>query len=235
MVVDSADILVLNQIMEQLSLLASSRRGGKRKGAGRKAVVPGRQRHELRGDHQRHHPVHVVLRVVKDVPRLRNGKLHAVLRGAFAAASGETFRLVHYSVQGNHLHLIVEAEDKLALARGMQGLAIRIARGINGRVGRKGKVFFDRYFPRAMTAPQQVRRGLVYVLNNYLHHERDLKRIQGPVDPYSSAAHFDGWLHSLSPYAARHAGERICPPARTWLLTTGWQRHGKLLFKEGPA
>jgi REP element-mobilizing transposase RayT len=177
------------------------------------------------------HPVHVVLKVLKDVPRLRRGKVYAGLKKAFSKASRETFRLVQYSVQGNHLHLIVEAEDKVALSRGMQGLAIRAARAINRAVGRRGKVFFDRYFPRTMTFPQQMRRGLVYVLNNYLHHG-DGEPVHGPIDPFSSAAHFDGWRYDLPPNIRR--GDRVCPPPRTWLLTTGWLRHGKLRFTERP-
>jgi REP element-mobilizing transposase RayT len=215
--------------MEQLLLLPPSKRGGKRKGAGRKAIVPGRQAHEERDVHKRANPVHVVLRVLKDVPRLRNRHIYHALRAAFAAASRETFRLVQYSVQGNHLHLIVEAEDKVALSRGMQGLAIRVARGVNKKVGRKGKVFFDRYFPQYMKFPQQVRRGLIYVLNNYLHHPNE--RVFGPVDPFSSAAHFDGWREE--PPVSDDA--RVCVPARTWLLTTGWQRGGKIGFAEAPA
>jgi REP element-mobilizing transposase RayT len=181
--------------------------------------------------HKRRFPVHVVLRVLADVPRLRQWKIYAELKKAFGKASRETFRLVQYSVQGNHLHLIVEAEDKVALSRGMQGLAIRAARAINRAVGRKGKVFFDRYFPRTMTFPQQVRRGLVYVLNNYLHHA-DGEPVHGAIDPFSSAAHFAGWRYDLPPNIRR--GEQVCPPPRTWLLTTGWLRHGKLRFTEPP-
>ena len=88
------------------------------------------------------------------------------LRRALAACSRPAFRLIQFSVQSNHLHLIVEADDTVALSRGLQGLAVRCARVIN-RCAPGG----DASGPTAITRgrwqqPTEVRHALVYVLMN---------------------------------------------------------------------
>jgi hypothetical protein len=147
-------------------------------------------------------------------------------RRTVAARKVDDARIVHYSVQGNHVHLVMEADDRRALGRRVQGLEIRIARAMNRVMGRKrGGVFADRYHARALRTPLEVRRVLEYVLKNRRHHV-------GPraaaIDPYSSADRFDGWRapNRLSP---RH-GPPLVRRARSWLLRTGWRRHGLLLL-----
>ncbi|HEY2031032.1 MAG TPA: transposase [Myxococcales bacterium] len=68
-----------------------------------------------------------------------------LLRAFREAVDRNRMRIAHYSIQGNHLHLVVEADDGSALSRGMQGLAVRIARRLNAHLGRRGAVFADRY------------------------------------------------------------------------------------------
>ena len=210
-------------------------RGGPRHGAGRKAAVKGAfQRHERRRQHRGSEPVHVTLRVRRDLPRLRQWHIYKPLREAFRRGADRFgFRLVHYSVQSTHLHLICEADDRRALSRGMQGLAIRTARAINRTLGRTGKVFVERYHAEPLEVPRKVRNALVYVLTNARHH--DARGWHGPVDTFSSGAHFDGWRERL-PHALRvQAGSPVGVPARTWLLTTGWRRHGAIDVREAPA
>ena len=78
---------------------------------------------------------HVSLRTVDTLPRLRTRAGLEVLERALTGARDHTrvtgFRVLHYALEGNHLHLIIEAEDQTALSRGMQGLSIRLARGWN--------------------------------------------------------------------------------------------------------
>jgi REP element-mobilizing transposase RayT len=206
---------------EQLDL-DSRRHGGRRKRAGR-TKTSDRVARTTRPQLSRHHPVHVTLRVREDAPRLRRARAWAVLRQAFRRGKDRFgFRLVHFSVQSNHLHLVCEAEDKRALARGMQGLAIRIARALNRIAGRRGKVFADRYFARILTTPTQVRRTLVYVLQNSAHHDA---LAAGILDVYSSGAYFGGWRGRLR-LPLVHDGEPPVVPATRWLLTTGWLRVG---------
>jgi REP element-mobilizing transposase RayT len=107
----------------------------------------------------------------------------------------DCFRIVHLTVQYDHLHLIVEAQDKVSLSNGMRSIAIRIARSVNALVVRRGRFWADRWHGRALTSPRQVRTALVYVLANFRKHSR---HALGPgIDPFSSGAWFDGWLREV--------------------------------------
>jgi hypothetical protein len=216
----------------------SSRRtwGGARPGAGRKpAAAKPRVPHQRRPRLSRHHPVHVTLRLAPGLPNLRTRRFGRVLFAAFAAARARfAVRLTHFSIQSNHLHLVVEAADRRALSRGLQGLAIRVAKRVNARVGRRGAVFADRYFARALRTPLDVRRTLLYVMNNYRRHNR-VGAAHPPrdwADPYSSVDHFDGFAELPSgrtPCAELSLGrDPPVAPAVTWLLKIGWKRLGLL-------
>jgi hypothetical protein len=150
------------------------------------------------------------------------------VRRALSRATKEFFRVIHFSVQTDHVHLIVEADDHTGLIRGVQGLAVRCAKAINRALGRRGTVWPQRYHARALKTPRETRGGLRYVLLNFCKH----LRARPGVDPMSSAPWFDGWKHAL----ARPAGE--CPNSapRTWLASGGWRRAGGPIdFREHPA
>ena len=175
-------------------------------------------------------PVHTTLKILPEVAYLRRGVCFRVLRGCFAAGKDRFgFRLVHFTVQSNHLHLIVEAKDKTALSRGMQGLAIRIARRLNRKLGRTGKLFAARYHQRILRSPTQVRRALVYVVNNSRHHSPDRYASRNWIDPCSSAIWFDGWRRRPSEPWFRPEGQAPVLPPATWLLAEGWKQVGGLL------
>ncbi len=175
-------------------------------------------------------PVHVTMRVRAAAPYLRRGVCFRTIRAAFAAGKAKAgFRLVHFTVQGDHLHLICEAADKERLARGLQGLAIRVAKRLNAKLDRRGKLFAQRYHARILRTPSEVRNALVYVLNSARRH--DPRVAPDWVDPLTSAAFFDGWR---LPYHDPRAREGLPPvvPAGTWLLSTGWRFRGLLAFDE---
>src|SRR3954451_25127034 len=147
------------------------RRGGKRRGAGRKpSGARSGERHEARPEFKPYHPLHVVMRVAPEVGSLRRRAMYKALRDAtITAALRERFRIVHISLQRSHVHLLVEAEHKAALARGMQGFLISAARHINTALGdakqrRRGKVFADRYHLTVITTPTQARHAIRYTL-----------------------------------------------------------------------
>src|SRR5215203_4827788 len=121
-----------------------SRRGGKREGAGRKRSKENWQdpKHEERPLLDWMHPVHVTLRTCDGVPRLRQRCMYEAIRDSLAFYIGrDEFRVVHISIQHNHLHLLVEAAHEQALSDGMRSFAIRTAKAINRAWGRGGKVF----------------------------------------------------------------------------------------------
>jgi hypothetical protein len=125
---------------------------------------------------------------------LRSQHVQPTLHLAIAAANRrdpDHFRVVQLSVQYDHLHLIVEAQDKASLSSGMRSIAIRIARSVNTLVGRRGRFWADRWHGRALTSPRQVRAALVYVIANFRKHAH--RRLAPGIDPFSSGGWFDGW------------------------------------------
>jgi REP element-mobilizing transposase RayT len=194
-------------------------RGGRRAGAGAKPGPRPRVRHGRRPPITGRQAGHVTLKVREGLRSLRDlrivRELEQALRGA--AERGD-FRLVHYTIQADHLHLIVEAADRKALGRGMTALASRVARAVNRVLGRTGPVLRDRYHLRVLRTPLEVRRALAYVLLNARKHLGRLAPTLGRIDPASSGAWFDGWRRLFEP-----PEERPPPvaPARSWLLRVG--------------
>lgn len=187
-------------------------------------------------------PIHVTLRLRDDLPGLHRGRLSRLVREALrASCERDFFRLCHFSWQGNHLHCICEAEDAQTLARGVQGLAVRLARRLNRRLGRRGAVYAERYHARVLKTPLEVKRCLAYVLLNVKKHRAQRGERIGPdwFDPYSSAAWFDGWAEALpshEPWMRELTREApAVAPARSWLLATGWrEKHGPLSVAQTP-
>lgn len=188
--------------------------GGKRAGAGRKRRGPrAGVAHRSRGEWTRPMPLHVTLRMAPHVYNLRSRRSFRVIAAALRLG-GDRFdvRVIEFSVQGNHIHLVVEAPDRRALARAIQGLSIRVAKGLNRMMGRSGRVFDDRYHARVLRTPTEVRHAIHYVLSNARKHaaQRGETYAPGYVDPYSSAG----------------AADLALPAARTWLVREGRKRAG---------
>ena len=210
--------------------------GGRRPGAGRK---PKGQRagvsHRPRRFFPQRHPLHVTARMLQ-IRSLRRPRCYRVVRRALGNGSlREGFRVAHFSVQSNHIHLICEADDRLCLSRGLQGLFIRIARALNKELGRKGTVFADRYHDRALTTAAEVRNALAYVLSNARRHaaQRGRSYGRGWIDPCSSGCDFDGWSGSYW-VSRRLTDDPPLPRARTHLLSRGWQEAGPIRVDEVP-
>ena len=248
--------------------------GGKRKGAGRKPkgekpLVSHRTRPKLR----RYTPALVTLRICANLPSMRDDGVLAVVKDARQRSACEDFRIVHFSIQTNHLHLIVEAKDNAALSRGMRSFTVRLAKLLNREWRRKGRVFADRYHLQVITTPQQMRNALVYTLNNARKHNSwKPKR----PDPYSSGPDFLHWRESRATWDKDPTAQSSSPTPkrprrtpgmssidwfelangftreqqearnkelnekaklypRTWLLKTGWLRHGLIGVQEAPA
>lgn len=199
--------------------------GGARAGAGRPRLKTSGVAHSARPVLSSHHPVHVTLRLMDGLDSLRRRDNYLVVREALRAGRArEGFRLVQFSVLSNHLHLVCEGSDRLGLARGIQGLKIRIARALNRRWGRRGAVFSGRYHAHALKTPREVRNALVYVLLNARKHSSATARTNR-VDFCSSGAEFDGWSRAV----VCEGGELgIVARAQSWLLRVGWRRYGSI-------
>jgi REP element-mobilizing transposase RayT len=175
----------------------------------------------------------VTLKARRGLPSLRMVKLVRELERSLAVACERgRFRVAQYSIQHDHVHLIVESAGKHALACGMKSIAARIARAANRVFGRRGGVLADRYHARILRTPREVRNALTYVLLNARRHLAKLKPVVTGVaiDPGSSGRWFDGWRH--------RAVDSRDPPSvaapHTWLLAVGWRRHGLIDPSEIP-
>ena len=201
-------------------------RGGPRPGAGRKPSGRSCERKQRRERFRGGKPVHVTLRVRSGLPRLRSRRLVGELRRSFGEACERgDFRLVHYSVQFNHLHLLVEAEDQAALGRGIKSLGARVSRAIQRVFGVTGRVLARRYHAHVLRTPREVRSALAYVLLNVRKHVHGRRGAAPPLrlDDASSSRWFEGFTRELP---GDRAGPREVARPRTWLLARGWRRQG---------
>lgn len=203
--------------------------GGARRGAGRKpkgarAMVSHAKRARLLA----RFPVLVTMKVADGRPGLRRQETCEVLRKGLRDASERNgMRVVHFSIQANHVHAIVEARDEVALSRGMTGLCVRVARGLNRVWKRVGRVWADRFHARVLHSPREVRHAIAYVLLNATKHAVRA----GGVDPWSSGDEFDGWKEGVR---ARSGLGLAVGRARGWLLRVGWRRWGLISIWEVP-
>jgi putative transposase len=180
-------------------------------------------RHRTRSEHKHWNPLHITLRAVGGLPSFRVELLYRAFERAYRTTRRDDFRIVEFSVQSNHVHMIVEADDNDALTRGMKSFSVRANRLVNAALGRgRGPVWGDRYHRRDLTTPRHVRNALVYCLSNYKKHQR-VTHGRPRIDPCSTARWFEGWT------AIRQSddGPRPTEKARTKLLgELWWQKLG---------
>ena len=189
-------------------------------------------RHRTRAVHKHWNPLHVSMRAVRGLPSFRAQTLYGAFELAVRRTRRDDFRVVEYSIQDDHLHLIVEASDKDALARGMKSFSVRANRLFNAAHGRgRGRVWGDRYHRRDLTSARQVRNAIVYCLQNYKKHHHVSSGVRR-IDPCSSARWFEGWNAVREPVL--DDGARPSETASTVLLRTACQKHGLIDPGERP-
>ncbi|MBK7396430.1 MAG: transposase [Myxococcales bacterium] len=205
---------------------ACANHGGARPGAGRPRKE-GAVSHLRRPSVSPSAPLHVTLRFEKHVWNLRSQRCLRPIDRALRSllAREEAARVTHFSVQGNHVHLVVEARDRRALSSAMRSLSIRIARGLNAVMGRRrGKVIAARYHARALRSRTDAKNVVRYVLANHARH------VPGAAvaDPWSSAPGFRAWdAIGLPAASVAYALPSIGPPVsrpRSGLLLRALER-----------
>src|SRR4029079_9447858 len=171
------------------------------------------------------------MRALRGLPSFRAQTLYAAFERAVRRTQREDFRIVEFSVQDNHLHLIVEADDADALARGMKSFSVRANRLFNAALGRgRGRVWGDRYQRCDLTSAPPVRNAPLYCLSNYKKHYQETSGAPR-IDPCSSARWFQGWIG----VRREDDGPRPTAEALTVLLKTAWWRkHGFIHPGERP-
>jgi REP element-mobilizing transposase RayT len=205
--------------------------GGRRAGAGRKPGPQPRVPHRRREGIRARFPAHVTVKLRRGLPSLRSVRVVRALERTFAEACDRgDFRVVHYTLQSAHAHLLVEATDGAALGRGMMAVGARLARAVNRTYRRCGPVLAERFHARALRTPREVRNAIAYVLLNARRHAR---RSGLAVYPASSGRCFDGWRRNPLTDVRMSDPIPVARP-RTWLLAIGWRRHGLIDPSEVP-
>ncbi len=198
--------------------------GKRKKRPGPKAAAFANVRHRTRAVHKYWNPLHVTMRAKRGLPSFRAERLYLAFERAVRRTRRDDFRVVEFSVQDDHLHLIVEAQDNDALARGMKSFSVRANRLFNAAHGRgRGPVWGDRYHRRDLTSARQVRNAIVYCLQNYKKHHGVGSGVRR-IDPCSSARWFTGWNAVREHH--EEDGPRPSEDPHTVLLKTAWQMHG---------
>jgi len=201
----------MSPIMRNAQLaLKLTQRGGERSGAGRKPKAQWPQvSHKARPRFAKPSPAHVTLRVRTHVWNLRSRRCFRLIEASLEDAR-ERFglRVIEFTVLGNHLHLVVEADSDVSFSRGMHGLGVRIAKAMNRLMGRRGSVFADHYHSHLLLTPTEVVYAIAYVLGNYAHHFGGAPS----GDSFSSGA-----------YGASTRRRVLSVPV-SWLLRVGWRR-----------
>jgi REP-associated tyrosine transposase len=190
--------------------------------------------HRRRPEHNARHPILVTIKLVRGLPSLRSQLVLAMIWRVVAHPRFEGFRVVHFTVQSNHLHVILEAPDKKTLTSGAMSFEIRFAKRLNKLLERKGRVIGERYHRADLTKPRHVRNALRYVLANFKKHGHMEPDFPG-VDLFSTGLLFDGWDVERMPTVFLTDEDVRPPSATTWLLRKGWRRHGLIRTDEAPA
>jgi REP element-mobilizing transposase RayT len=227
---------------KQLGLFDSAGKGprsakrGKRRGRKVRSDRIGFAIHRTRPLHEARHPVHITMRRVRLGPNLRAEIVRAaIVAQLHRVKQRNRVRVIHYSIQENHLHLMVEGPDRADLGRQTKVLFSRIAMAVNRVAMRSGKLFVDRHHRHDLTTPTEVRRALVYILFNDRKH---LPSAAPKLDEASSTRWLPAtdWLPTARPPPSAHTSDK--PPTtrpETWLARVGWRRSGgPLRFNEHP-
>jgi REP element-mobilizing transposase RayT len=202
--------------------------GGRRKGAGRKNLS-GTVAHAAREKVDFRKPLHITIRLAPGLSGLRTKHLHEQFTAALLKAKAKGLRVLHYSIQGNHLHMLAECADNQALAAGMNSFGTSFAKAVRKKLGGKGKVFDGRYHLRVLKNPMQMKNTLAYVLLNQAKHENLIPY----NDRFSSSQYFNEWKallgRKVGPILEDWRKNQNSLPdylstPKSWLASAGWRR-----------
>lgn len=148
---------------KQLELnLNKGRHGGRRSNAGRKRIHSKGVAHRSRESVNHRTPLHINF---KYKTTIKNKQCLKLLKRAIINSRRLGLNVIHYSLQSNHVHLIVEAVDNKILTKGMRSLTVTMAKGL-----KKGRVQLGRYHLHVLRSLQETKNALRYVLYNEAKH-----------------------------------------------------------------
>lgn len=93
--------------------------------------------------------MHITAHAVAGLPSFRQPSIARIVLAQLNRLNDGRFQIVHFSVQSNHVHLIVEADGE-SLERKMRGFMVSVAKRLNLLLARRGRVWRDRFYSRAI-------------------------------------------------------------------------------------
>lgn len=159
------------------------------KGAGRKAIHDKGIRHIERELITKETVLHLTLKIKKEKSSLKNKFILKTLQNSIKKARLLGLKVLQYTLEYDHVHLLVEASNNISLGKGMQSLGISFSKGINKIKGQKGSVFKTRYHFRKLKTPQEIKNALSYILGNGIKHKEAFS-ILSPYNSLSSVRDF---------------------------------------------
>ena len=149
--------------------------GGRRPGSGRKRLHSKGVAHRTREKVNHRLPLHINF---KFKTHIKNKFCLKLLKRAIMNARSHGLKVIHFSLQSNHIHLLIESESNEILTRGMRSLTVTFAKGLS-----RGRVQLERYHLHVLKSVKEARNAALYVLFNQQKHE---KGTYSKVDGYSS-------------------------------------------------
>lgn len=141
------------------------------KHAGRPAKNDAGIRHTKRPDLTRPSSLHLTVKIEKSKANLKNKNVLAILKKAIFNARRQGLKVIHYSLEYDHIHLIIEADNNRTLGKGMQAFGVTLAKAINRMRKVKGQVYKHRYHFRQITSSRQLKNVMTYIFNNGVKHK----------------------------------------------------------------
>lgn len=167
--------------------------GGRRPGSGRKRIHSKGVAHRTREIINSRTPLHINFRFKTFI---RNKESLRLLKRAIVNARAHGLKIIHFSLQSNHVHFIIEAKDNTVLTKGMRSLTITFAKGL-----KKGRVQIERYHLHVLKSIRETRNAVMYVLFNQQKHDRG---ICSEISSYSSILSMDNCLKIISKFSKEH-------------------------------
>lgn len=193
---------------KQMSLnIYKGSRGGRRPGSGRKRLHSKGVSHRVREKVTHRTPVHINF---KYKTLIKNKLSLKLLKRAIMNARSHGLKVIHFSLQSNHVHLIIESENNDLLTRGMRSLTVTFAKGL-----RRGKVQLERYHLHVLRSISETKNAVHYVLFNKQKHE---KGTYSKIDEYSSLLMLDKALELIKKFAQTRKMTLLLGKGENWTL-----------------
>ena len=150
------------------------------KNAGRPAIHDKGIRHRKREEIKRARPLHLTIKLNR--AQMQNKMILKHLKHSIKRGRLKGLRIIHFSLQNDHVHLYAESESNLILTQGMKALGVSFAKRINKHFKTKGQVYKTRFHLRVLRSASEAKNVINYILKNGVKHNRT----KSFIDSYSS-------------------------------------------------